>query len=434
MKNPDPARADQPRSASRKDVEAILESQSAPRRWLSRGLLWATIAIIAAAIAATLWLWDSGQSAVRYVTEPASRGNLIVIVTATGSAQPTNKVAVSSELSGTIRKVLVDYNSIVSSGDVLAELDTDKLIATVESSRAKLAAANAKVTEAAATIDEKRADYERKKQLAERLVTSAHDLEASKAAYDRAVATHVNVLAEVDVAKADLRVNEMNLKKACICSPISGVVLERNVDPGQTVAVSLQAPVLFTIAEDLKQMELQVDVDEADVGKTRIGQRATFSVDAYPEKKFQAEVREIRFASETVQGVVTYKALLTIDNSDLLIRPGMTATAEIVVNEVSNALLVPNEAMRFTPVATSAQPQVGLLQRLLPRPPRRATPTLPAKLAGGATSRTLWVLRNGSPVAVAVEIGDTDGRRTEIVKGEIAPGESIIIDSTAASR
>jgi HlyD family secretion protein len=211
-------------------------------------------------------------------------------------------------------------------------------------------------------------------------------------------------------------------------------VLERNVDPGQTVAVSLQAPVLFTIAEDLKQMELQVDVDEADVGKTRIGQRATFSVDAYPEKKFQAEVREIRFASETVQGVVTYKALLTIDNSDLLIRPGMTATAEIVVNEVSNALLVPNEAMRFTPVATSAQPQVGLLQRLLPRPPRRATPTLPAKLAGGATSRTLWVLRNGSPVAVAVEIGDTDGRRTEIVKGEIAPGESIIIDSTAASR
>jgi HlyD family secretion protein len=397
-------------------------------------MLWAIVAIVAVAIVLAYWLWGGAQSAVRYVTEPVARGSLTVIVTATGSAQPTNKVEVSSELSGTIRKVLVDYNSAVKAGDVLAELDLDKLTATAESSRAKLAAARSKVAEAAATIEEKRADYDRKKLLAARQITSIQELEVSKAAYDRAVASHSSALSEVAVAEADLRVNEMNLKKACICSPISGVVLQRNVDPGQTVAVSLQAPVLFTIAEDLKQMELQVDVDEADVGKTKVGQRATFTVDAYPEKKFQAAVRDIRFASETVQGVVTYKALLEIDNSDLLIRPGMTATAEIVVNQVTDALLVPNAAMRFTPVSASPQSQGSLLDRLLPRPPRRAVTPPSTQAARDSTSRTIWVLQNGLPVEVSVEIGDTDGRRTEIVKGELAPGDLVIIDSTTASR
>lgn len=386
------------------------------------------------AIVTGYWLWGGAQSTVRYTTEPAVRGDLTVIVTATGSAQPTNKVAVSSELSGTVRNVHVDYNSTVKAGDVLAELDLDKLTATAESSRAKLTAARARVTEAVATIEEKRADYERKQLLASRQITSAQELEVSKAAFDRAVASHANALAEVSVAEADLRVNETNLKKACICSPINGVVLERNVDPGQTVAVSLQAPVLFTIAEDLTQMEIQVDVDEADVGKTRVGQSATFTVDAYPDKRFEAAVRDIRYASETVQGVVTYKALLTIDNSDLLIRPGMTATAEIVVNAVRDGLLVPNEAMRFTPASPAAEPQGSILERLLPRPRRSAmTPPSPQQ-ARDSRSRTIWVLRNNEPVEVAVEIGDTDGRRTEIVKGELAVGEPVILDSTTASR
>jgi len=434
MNKPEPT-PQRVRSPNRRDIESVLGGiQSAPRQWLSRAMLWTIVAIVAVAIVLAYWFWGGAQSVVRDVTEPAARGSLTVIVTATGSAQPTNKVEVSSELSGTIRKVLVDYNSAVKAGDVLAELDLDKLTATAESSRAKLAAARSKVAEAAATIEEKRADYDRKKLLAARQITSTQELEVSKAAYDRAVASHSSALAEVAVAEADLRVNEMNLKKACICSPISGVVLQRNVDPGQTVAVSLQAPVLFTIAEDLKQMELQVDVDEADVGKTKVGQRATFTVDAYPEKKFQAAVRDIRFASETVQGVVTYKAMLEIDNSDLLIRPGMTAIAEIVVNQVNDALLVPNAAMRFTPVSTSPQSQVGLLQRLLPRPPRRAMTPPSTQRTGDPTSRTIWVLRDGSPVEVPVVIGDTDGRRTEIVKGELAAGEAVIIDSTTASR
>lgn len=421
--------------SDRRDVESILNDiGAAPRRWISPAAVWAALLLGAVAVATGYWLWGSAQSAVRYVTEPASRGNLVVIVTATGSAQPTNKVEVSSELSGTIRKIYVDYNSAVKAGDVLAELDLEKLTATVESSRAKLAAAKAKVTEASATIEEKRADYERKRLLAERQTTSAQELEVSKAAYERANASHANALAEVSVAEADLRVNEMNLKKACICSPISGVVLERNVDPGQTVAVSLQAPVLFTIAEDLEKMEIQVDVDEADVGRAKVGQKATFTVDAYPDSRFQAAVRDIRYASETVQGVVTYKALLTIDNSDLLIRPGMTATAEIVVNEVKDALLVPNEALRFTPVSPAAQPQGSLLDRLLPRGPRRVASRPSPQQARDAKKRTIWVLRNDAPVEIAVEIGDTDGRRTEIAGGELAAGEPVIIDLVTASR
>jgi HlyD family secretion protein len=434
MNKPEPA-AERVSAPNRRDVEAILGGAGgAPQPWISRAVIWTVVALLVLAVLAGYWLWGGAQSAVRYTTEPAARGNLTVIVTATGSAQPTNKVEVSSELSGTIRKVHVDYNSAVKAGDVLAELDLDKLTATVESSRAKLTAAKAKVTEALATIEEKRADYERKQLLAARQITSTQELEVSKAAHDRAVASHANALAEVAVAEADLRVNEMNLKKACICSPIHGVVLERNVDPGQTVAVSLQAPVLFTIAEDLTQMEIQVDVDEADVGKTKVGQNATFTVDAYPDKRFEAAVRDIRYASETVQGVVTYKALLTIDNSDLLIRPGMTATAEIVVNAVRDGLLVPNEAMRFTPASPAAQPQGSLLERLLPRPPRRAVTPPSQQQARDSRSRTIWVLRNNAPVEVAVEIGDTDGRRTEIVKGELAAGEPVIIDSTTAGR
>jgi HlyD family secretion protein len=242
MNKPEPT-AERVSAPNRRDVEAILGGAGgSPRPWFSRAVAWAIVALLVVAVAAGYWLWGGAQSAVRYTTEPAARGNLTVIVTATGSAQPTNKVEVSSELSGTIRKVHVDYNSAVKAGDVLAELDLDKLTATAESSRAKLTAAKAKVTEAVATIEEKRADYERKQLLAARQITSTQELEVSKAAFDRAVASHANALAEVAVAEADLRVNEMNLKKACICSPINGVVLERNVDPGQTVAVSFRRP------------------------------------------------------------------------------------------------------------------------------------------------------------------------------------------------
>jgi HlyD family secretion protein len=382
-------------------------------------------------LAAMLWWLTGSGAAIRYVTEPVSRGNLVVIVTATGSIQPTNQVDVSSELSGTVRKVLVDYNSLVTVGQALAELDTDKLKATVDSSRAKLAAARAKVTEAEATVVEKERTLERKKALAGKQVTSIHDLDEAQAAHDRAVASLASTRADVGVAEADLRLNETNLGKACICSPINGIVLKRNVEPGQTVASSLQAPVLFSIAEDLKQMELQVDVDEADVGKVGAGQNASFSVDAFPDRKFPATIRDVRYAPETIQGVVTYKALLDIDNSELLLRPGMTATAEIRVTEIKDALLVSNAALRFSPPVTQDRGGQGLLRVLMPGPGRFGTASRPEE---AGPNRTVWRLQSGEATAVRIVIGSSDGKRTELRSGELQVGQELIVDQTTGKQ
>ena len=413
------------------DIQTILglgaERASPWLRWRKKLLAAAAFAVVLAL--AMFWYFGGDSSSVRYVTEPVTRGNLTVIVTATGSVQPTNKVDVSSELSGTVRKVLVDYNSPVKAGQVLAELDTDKLVATLNSSRAKLAAAQAKAAEAAVTVGEKERDLARNKALATTQAVSARDHDQAKAAYDRAVTSLASARADVDVAAADLELGETNLAKARITSPINGVVLTRNVDPGQTVASSLQAPVLFSIAEDLKQMELRVDVDEADVGKVAAGQSATFTVDAFPNRKFPAAIREVRFASETIQGVVTYKAVLNIDNSELLLRPGMTATAEINVTEVKDALLVPNAALRYAPSTTKKGSNRSLLSQLLPGRPqfRSATPRQEAGQNG-----TVWILQDGEPMAVKVVIGVSDGKNTEIKSGDLKAGQALIVDQTAS--
>ncbi|MEZ5842476.1 MAG: efflux RND transporter periplasmic adaptor subunit [Hyphomicrobiaceae bacterium] len=412
-----------------KSIREILDMGGAPaRRWLGQPWhVWA--AAIGAALVIGVLAWSAGgtRATVRYVTEPAARGGLTVVVTATGSVQPTKKVDVSSELSGTVRKVLVDYNSPVKAGQPLAELDTDKLRATVESSRARLAAARARVADARATIVEKQRDLERKRQLAAKQIASTHDLDAAQAARDRAEAALASTEADVGVAEADLRLNETNLAKACICSPIDGVVLKRSVDPGQTVAASLQAPVLFSIAEDLRQMELQVDVDEADVGKVANGQKASFTVDAFPDRRFPASIRDVRFASETVQGVVTYKAVLDIDNAALLLRPGMTATAEIRVTEIADALLIPNAALRYAPPAATRDRR-SFLQRILPGRPLFRAPSGQAQTGG---ERSIWVMRNGNPEAVKVTVGASDGRRTEVRSEAVKPGDAVVIDRIA---
>ena len=417
----------------RKDIEAILAAESnSAAGWLQRReVRWGGAVVLLALIAAIAWTFSGSKAAVRYVTEQAVRDKLVVIVTATGSVQPTNKVDVSSELSGTIRKVFVDYNSPVTAGQPLAELDTDKLVATVESSRARLAAAKARVAEAEATVAEKERELARKRELAAKDFASRQDLDLAQAAYARAVAALDSARAEVGVAEADLKLNETNLGKSCICSPINGVVLSRSVDPGQTVASSFQAPVLFSIAEDLRQMELQADVDEADVGEVKEGQRATFSVDAFPVLNFPATIRDVRYASETIQGVVTYKAVLTIDNSELLLRPGMTATAEIRVTEVDDALLVPNAALRYAPPAEDSGRGGGLLRSFLPGPPRFRAPS--TREDTGGSERTLWVLRNDEPTAIKVNIGPSDGRRTEIKSGNLQAGDAVIVDQLTES-
>ncbi len=268
----------------RADIRTLLGMDgSAASSWTQRRKLkWAAAVIVGLLLISVVWWFGSAASNLRYITEPVRRGSLIVIVTATGSVQPTEKVDISSELSGTVRRVLVDFNSAVTAGQVIAELDTDKLEATANSSRAKLAAAKTKVAEAAATVIEKEQDLTRQKRLASSNSGVAQDLDRAKAAYDRATASLASARADVDVAEADLRLNEINLAKAYMRSPIDGVVLKRDVDPGQIVASSLQAPVLFSIAKDLKQMELQVDVDEADVGKVPFGLQESDHLAGHP--------------------------------------------------------------------------------------------------------------------------------------------------------
>ncbi|MCC2111474.1 MAG: efflux RND transporter periplasmic adaptor subunit, partial [Hyphomicrobiales bacterium] len=207
--------------------------------------------------------------------------------------------------------------------------------------------------------------------------------------------------------------------------PIDGIVLNRTVEPGQTVAASLQAPVLFTIAEDLKKMEVQVDVDEADVGQVREGQSANFTVDAYPERIFSARIRDLRYGSETVQGVVTYKAVLETDNADLLLRPGMTATAEIIVRQALDVIRIPNAALRYTAEPQQAVDTRSFLQKILPGPPRLRRSQAPAATG---PKRTIWVLDGGEAKPAEVVVGSSDGRLTELVEGDIEPGAAVIVD------
>jgi len=397
------------------------------------------IVIVLAVVAATVWYFTirSGD-AVQYITAKVTRGDLTVTVTATGTLQPVNQVDVGTEVSGTIKTVAVDYNDRVKVGEVLARLDTDKLEAQVEQSKAALESARAKLIEARATVFEAGANLERFKRVQELSagqVPSKRELDAAEAALRRARAIEATVTAQIAEAQAKLSMDQTNLRKAVIRSPINGVVLKRQVEPGQTVAASLQTPVLFTIAESLAQMEVQVDVDEADVAQLKVGQQATFTVDGYPGRVFNAVVKQVRYGPETVQGVVTYKTVLSVDNSDLALRPGMTATANITVQQVANVVLVPNSALRFSPpVAEERTASSGgsLLTRLFPRPPRTSKPRDTADVK--SKKQRVYVLHNGQPSIVQVTTGSTDGIRTEITDGDLAVGTEVVTDMISTGR
>ena len=419
--------------------------QAKPARGRFKVLRWLVALALLAGLAAGGWAYFHSraetQAAPQYQTEPLSQGNLRVTVSATGKLEPINQVDVGSELSGTIETVLVDDNDRVRKGQVLARLDVTKLQNQIAKSKAALASAEANVLQAVATVKEARANLGRLRQVAKLSggkVPAPTELEAAEATAERASADEVAARAAVEEARATLRTNETDLAKASMRSPIDGVVLARKVEPGQTVAASLQAPVLFTLAENLAQMELQVDVDEADVGQVREGQSATFTVDAYPNRSYPARIQQVRFGAETVNNVVTYKTILNVDNDDLSLRPGMTATAEIVTTERENVLLVPNVALRFTPPPPpDAQSSGGgLVASLLPRPPRGLAPRRQSGNAKGARSaaRQIWVLRDGQPVAVSVTIGSSDGRMTEVTGEGLQPGLPVITASLGAAR
>jgi HlyD family secretion protein len=411
----------------------------AERRWWCRPAWWAAAATLLAVIAGFAWWWQGERrgDAPRYITEPVARGDLSVSVTANGTLQPTRAVNIGSELSGTVARVLVDINDRVKKAQVLAELDTAKLQDQIARSRAALASSEAKVAQAAATVKEARGNLARLREV-QRLsggkVPSQAELDTALATLERALADETAARSSVTDARAALSSDETSLRKASIRSPIDGVVLTRAVDPGNAVAASLQAVTLFTLAEDLTKMKLQVNVDEADVGQVREGQNAAFTVSAYPNRKYPARIVRVGYGATTKDNVVTYLAELEVANTDLSLRPGMTATATITATERRGALLVPNAALRFTPVAGDAAAggnSGGLVSKLMPRMPRSGAPRKAGATAAGA--RQVWVLRDGAPAEVPVTPGVSDGRRTEVESGDLHEGDAVITDQVAST-
>jgi HlyD family secretion protein len=361
---------------------------------------------------------DGGGAAASFETAAAARGPLVARVTATGTLSPLVEVQVGSQVSGRIQELLVDFNSPVRRGQVIARIDPRLFETEVARARANLAAAEAAVLRAGADLTDARLKHERAAGLFARGMGAKADADTALATYQAAQAAVSSARASREQAQAALAQAETNLGYTTIQSPIDGVVISRDVDVGQTVAASLQAPTLFTIAEDLRKMEVHTHVAEADVGRLQPGMTVEFGVDAWPAERFHGVVKEVRYAPETVQNVVTYDAVVVVDNEELKLRPGMTAEVLFQVEQREDALLVPNAALRFVPPA-----------ELL------ATVDAPPDEAGSAASRVLWVLADGAPKPVRVQVGITDGRHTEVSGGAIAAGDQVItgMDSGAGA-
>jgi HlyD family secretion protein len=409
------------------DIARVLsDTRDKGRRRLSAAIL---AAVVIAGAGVAWYLSARATATITYQTEPVVRGALTVTVTATGTVQPTTEVEVSSELSGTLASVEVDFNEPVGVGQVLARLDDTKLAAQVVNAEASLAAAEAQVDRAKATLHEAETNFRSQEALEKRGVVTTRDFVSYAAAFDRAKADLAIAAADRTLAAANLDLRRADLEKSVIRSPVKGIVLDRAVEAGQIVASSLNAPVLFKLAEDLSRMDLKVDIDEADIGRVKIGDAATFTVDAFPGRSFPAAITQVRYAPETTEGVVTYKAVLSVDNAALLLRPGMTATATITVAEVADALLVPNAALRFAPPQLADEESrsgSGLLGLILPRPPRSA-----AEPSAGAN--TLWVLRDGAAAEVEIAPGETNGRQTAVTSDALVEGDLVITDQTTGT-
>ena len=417
----------------KQDIERILGlgAQAHARRWAKR-VIW--LGILLAAIAGT-YLWyqnsQSAANAVTYETRAAQRADLTVSVTATGTIQPTTQIDVSSEMSGVVRVVKVDNNSLIKKGDVLAELDSERFNAQLKSLQASVESAKAKLVDTEATLRASDLALARQKTLQRKGLAITQDLETAQASGQRAAAAVVSAQADIQVAVANLGLKQIDIDKSRILSPVDGIVLKRAVEPGQTVASSLQAPVLFTLAEDLKRMQLEANIDEADIGTVKVGQAANFTVDAFAGRNFPARIETVEFFPKTTDGVVTYKAVLSVDNSDLALRPGMTATAQITVQEIPNALLVPNAALRYSPLVAAKQQSFSLSRLFLPRMPRNEKPV---RIEAETGERTVWKLKDNVPEALRITTGATDGKMTEVVKGDIAPDTQLIVAAKQAGK
>jgi HlyD family secretion protein len=401
------------------------------------------LAVAGGALLTYFLVWKRGDGAIEYETAVTERGSLSSQVTASGTLSPLVTVQVGSQVSGRILELKADFNDRVEKGQVVARIDPQLFQTEVEKARANLNSARAQVTRAEAELAQANRNYDRTSGLAEQQVIAKADLDASLAAQQTAQASVSSARAMLSQAKAAVDQATTNLQLTTIVSPISGIVISRNVDVGQTVAASLQAPTLFTIAEDLAKMEVHTSVAESDVGRLTDAMPVEFTVDAYPSDRFKGTVKEVRYSPQTVQNVVTYDAVVAVDNSDLKLRPGMTADVTFLVERRDAVVLVPNTALRFRP------PQ-KVLDEIGWKPPaeRGARAEAAVRKRGGgeasgrsempagrggpprserASRRLVWKLgAGGVPAPAPIEIGISDGKMTEVVSG-LGEGETVIV-------
>lgn len=413
---------------------------------------WIVGVVVLAAIAVGVWRWQVRRAAaaaeVTYKTVPVERRKIVARVTASGTLQATVTVQVGAQVSGRVAKLNADYNSTVKKGQVIAKIDPQLFVAAVEREKANFAAAKAGLVRAEAQQRDAELVLRRVRALTEQGLAPAQDLQTAETSLTVATAQTEVAKATLQQQGAALHQAQVNLSYTDILSPIDGVVIARSVDVGQTVAASLQAPVLFTLAEDLRKMQVHTSVAEGDVGRLQPGMGTWFTVDAFPGQRFKGQISQIRNAAQTVQNVVTYDAVIEVANDDLRLRPGMTATATITYAEKDDALAIPNSALRFKPPAemasaltSSATPPFSTIPppsgvKADPGGPstRRRSPPAGDKASGDGLERTLYVLRDGRAQAIEVRTGLSDGTSTDVVSGDLKEGDLVIVEANVGGK
>ncbi len=338
----------------------------------------------------------------KYVIKPITQETITQYVEASGTIKPINTIAVGTQVSGTVARIYVDYNSVVKKGDLLAELDPSLFQANVDQSTAKLNNAQASYSKAVSTLNYKRNNYQRYKHLFEKNYVSRDEVELAQANFLQAQAEVSAASAEVAAARASLKNNETNLGYSKITSPVDGTVISRAVDVGQTVAASFNTPTLFEVAKDLTQMQIETSVSEADIGKIKVGQKANYTLDGYQDRLFEGTVTQIRLASTTTNNVVTYTVIISVDNTEGLVIPGMTANVSIITSSVQDALCVPNIALKFTPDPDGKKYE----------------------------NQGVWIQTKTGMKRFDVKLGASDDNKTQIISDEIKAGDKIVVSST----
>jgi HlyD family secretion protein len=376
------------------------------KNWLKNRKLQAAAIIIVAA--AGFWLYHNRSSDRPVVqTTVVVRGGIVKTVSATGSLNAVNTVNVGAQVSGTIKRIYVDYNSVVTRGQPLAEIDPSLLEANIRQSEASVLSATASLQEARATLAEAKKNLDRNRDLSSKGYIAAMEFDQSQTAYETALSRLRSAEASLSQAKADLEYKKINFGHASIVSPIDGVVIDREVDEGQTVNASQSAPTLFTIAEDLARMQVEANVDEADIGQIRQGQAVQFTVDAFPEESFMGFVKEVRLAAATTDNVVTYRVVISVDNERKILMPGMTANVSVIVEKKEGILKVASSALRFKPAVEANGPH--------------------------PKGTVLWTLEKGELAPYRVKTGIYDGMFTEVEGEGIIEGMEVVTYMSAAS-